>query len=325
MLQPVQAPAIGVRVAGSDRPCSLYVYSDGSWGGASDLPADAPVRPLLAAAARNLHEAMAAWEQRMADGLLPTLGTATQPADSSAQFERDRALRFLAREMRETIRVDSMVAEIAARPNGSDRESLSVRIWVAREVDAAPTGKRREFDLYSMRLEWAHGSGGWALGRISGFAATYWPPEVDSRVPTPFPARPPLWAQATNEERERLGAKIAGRWRDITWIEDGTMLPPYPVVRDAEPPTPFGVPVPAKTVQPAYPEFAREAQIVGMVVLHVLVGTEGGVEDVKLVRGVTGLNDAAMDAVRQWIFEPAKDEAGNPVPAWYEAKFDFHF
>jgi protein TonB len=83
-------------------------------------------------------------------------------------------------------------------------------------------------------------------------------------------------------------------------------------------------PVPVTTVQPAYPEFAREAQIQGKVVLHVLVGKDGRVKNVKVARGVTGLNDAAMDAVRKWVFKPALSN-NKPVAVWVEVPVDFHF
>ncbi len=83
-------------------------------------------------------------------------------------------------------------------------------------------------------------------------------------------------------------------------------------------------PVPVTTVQPAYPEFAREAQIQGKVVLHVLVGKDGRVKNVKVAKGVTGLNEEAMKAVKQWVFKPALSN-NKPVAVWVEVPIDFHF
>ncbi|HEY6573088.1 MAG TPA: TonB family protein [Candidatus Eisenbacteria bacterium] len=83
-------------------------------------------------------------------------------------------------------------------------------------------------------------------------------------------------------------------------------------------------PVPVTTVQPVYPEFAREAQIQGKVVLHVLVGKDGRVKNVKVAKGVTGLNEAAMDAVKRWVFKPALSN-NKPVAVWVEVPVDFHF
>jgi len=83
-------------------------------------------------------------------------------------------------------------------------------------------------------------------------------------------------------------------------------------------------PVPVNRVDPVYPEFAREAQIQGKVVLHVLVGKDGRVKDVKVFKGVTGLNEAATTAVRKWVFKPALSN-NKPVAVWVEVPVDFHF
>jgi periplasmic protein TonB len=83
-------------------------------------------------------------------------------------------------------------------------------------------------------------------------------------------------------------------------------------------------PVAVTQVQPAYPEFAREAQIQGRVTLHVLVGKDGRVKNVKVIRGVTGLNEAAVSAIKQWVFKPALSN-NKPVAVWVEIPMDFHF
>jgi len=81
-------------------------------------------------------------------------------------------------------------------------------------------------------------------------------------------------------------------------------------------------PVPVRRVEPRYPEFAREAQIQGTVTLHVLVGRGGRVTNVKVLQGVTGLNEAAVDAVKQWVFKPALSNR-KPVAVWLEIPIDF--
>jgi protein TonB len=83
-------------------------------------------------------------------------------------------------------------------------------------------------------------------------------------------------------------------------------------------------PVPVFTVQPEYPGFARDAQIQGKVILHVLVGKDGRVKNVKVHKGVTGLNDAAIEAVKKWVFKPALSN-NKPVAVWVEVPVDFHF
>jgi len=83
-------------------------------------------------------------------------------------------------------------------------------------------------------------------------------------------------------------------------------------------------PAPVTQVEPTYPEFAREAQIQGKVTLHVLVGKDGRVKNVKVIKGVTGLNEAAVDAIKKWVFKPALSN-NKPVAVWVEVPMDFHF
>jgi len=77
------------------------------------------------------------------------------------------------------------------------------------------------------------------------------------------------------------------------------------------------LPVPIKKVQPIYPASAREAQIRGKVVLFVLVDADGRVKNIKITRGVLGLNEAAVDCVRQWAFRPALSN-NKSVAAWIQ-------
>lgn len=57
-------------------------------------------------------------------------------------------------------------------------------------------------------------------------------------------------------------------------------------------------------VQPEYPPHAREQHIQGNVLLHVIIGNEGNVENVQLITGHPLLAPAAIDAVRQWRYKP---------------------
>jgi TonB family protein len=81
-------------------------------------------------------------------------------------------------------------------------------------------------------------------------------------------------------------------------------------------------PSPLHMERPIYPEFAREAQIRGVVRVHVLVGVDGRVKNAKLVQGVTGLNDTVLHAARQWTFTPARHE-NRPVASWTQLAFEF--
>ena len=81
-------------------------------------------------------------------------------------------------------------------------------------------------------------------------------------------------------------------------------------------------PVPKSTPLPVYPEFARKALIDGTVVLQILVNADGVVRNVKVIKGVSGIDQAAVDIVKQWTFWPARKN-GEPVAAWTTVPFVF--
>jgi protein TonB len=58
------------------------------------------------------------------------------------------------------------------------------------------------------------------------------------------------------------------------------------------------------TVNPVYPPEALAQKLHGAVVLQALVGRDGSVEDLKIVRGYFILGRAAIAAVKQWRFQP---------------------
>ncbi len=68
---------------------------------------------------------------------------------------------------------------------------------------------------------------------------------------------------------------------------------------------------------PLYPEAARRARIQGVVVLECVIGKDGEVDSVKVLRGLPlGLTEAAVDAVNKWRFEPSTLN-GKPVEVLY--------
>jgi TonB family protein len=58
------------------------------------------------------------------------------------------------------------------------------------------------------------------------------------------------------------------------------------------------------SVPPVYPALARAAGVQGTVVLQVEISTEGRVQNVSVMSGHALLNDAAIQAVRQWTYKP---------------------
>lgn len=59
-----------------------------------------------------------------------------------------------------------------------------------------------------------------------------------------------------------------------------------------------------KKVEPLYPDEAKKAGIDGIVILEVTTDKEGLVQDVKVLRSIPALDDAAIEAIKQWVYEP---------------------
>ena len=60
----------------------------------------------------------------------------------------------------------------------------------------------------------------------------------------------------------------------------------------------------SQPVDPVYPDAAKASGQRGSVVLQVLVGRDGAVQDAKFLQGSLIFARAAIDAVRQWRFKP---------------------
>jgi TonB family protein len=67
-----------------------------------------------------------------------------------------------------------------------------------------------------------------------------------------------------------------------------------------------------KQVEPTYPPLARQTRISGTVRLHAIIGKDGAVQEVEVVSGHPLLLQAAMNAVKQWVYQPTLLD-GKPV------------
>lgn len=128
------------------------------------------------------------------------------------------------------------------------------------------------------------------------------PPPPTPAVPEPAPVAPPAVAGGERPAPGGAGAVAVP-------VETEPASPePYAAL-------PFGAepPVLKKRVEPQYPAPARKAGLGGEVVLQVVVerdGTIGGVFAVQ--EAPMGLTTAAVDAVRQWVYTPARLD-GRPI------------
>jgi TonB family protein len=55
---------------------------------------------------------------------------------------------------------------------------------------------------------------------------------------------------------------------------------------------------------PVYPPAAKKAKIQGKVVLDAVIGTDGNVENLRVISGPQELQQSALDAVRKWTYKP---------------------
>jgi TonB family protein len=77
-----------------------------------------------------------------------------------------------------------------------------------------------------------------------------------------------------------------------------------------------------KKVEPVYPETARLAGVEGTVILAVRARVDGTVEDAIVLRSVPLLDQAAIDAVKQWIYAPFIVD-GKAAPAVFTVTVNF--
>jgi len=131
---------------------------------------------------------------------------------------------------------------------------------------------------------------------------------------------------------------IARGDRGIVGSRDGAAVPYFFLT--VEPLKPLRPPVPlvqgekgeitppkiVSKVSPAFPEEARKARIDGVVILECAIGADGSVGEIKAVRSEPmGLTEAAINAVSQWRYEPARNAKGKAVAVTSTVTISFMF
>jgi len=76
-----------------------------------------------------------------------------------------------------------------------------------------------------------------------------------------------------------------------------------------------GYPECAYCPSPIYSDEARKAKYQGVVVLQAVITPDGRAININVVKGPgLGLEERAIDKVREWRFKPALGPGGKPVP-----------
>lgn len=66
-------------------------------------------------------------------------------------------------------------------------------------------------------------------------------------------------------------------------------------------------------VAPVYPDIAKQARVQGIVILEAIIDPQGAVTNVRVLRSIPLLDQSAIEAVKQWKYEPTLLN-GMPVP-----------
>ena len=116
--------------------------------------------------------------------------------------------------------------------------------------------------------------------------------------------------------------EVGGVYTGVT-----TPLPPPPPPAPAPvKPMPVGglikYPQKVRDARPIYPPIAVAAKKEGLVLIEAIIATDGTVQNLRVIRSIPLLDQAALDAVKQWRFTPSTLN-GVPVPVILTITVDF--
>jgi TonB family protein len=169
--------------------------------------------------------------------------------------------------------------------------------------------------------------------------AAAWPPG-SAESAEPAPKKPSLGEAALTKPKLKRRAKSGGvaapSLTDTPAVSAAASLGAGLVPESASqpaapvpltPPTPVGGDVkPARllsSVSPVYPSIARSQRLAGDVRIDALIDSNGRVSSMKVISGPPLLHQAAMDALRQWKYQPATLN-GSAVPMHLTVTLQFH-
>jgi len=112
----------------------------------------------------------------------------------------------------------------------------------------------------------------------------------------------------------------------IDTIGQQIVVRPPEALRQTGPVRVADLPVPPRKivdVRPVYSEMARQTRTEGTVVLEAVLDPTGSVTQLRVVRSVPLLDQAALDAVRRWKYSPSMI-GGRPVSVLMTITITFH-
>jgi protein TonB len=150
------------------------------------------------------------------------------------------------------------------------------------------------------------------------------PVRVEDNTKAPISAPSDILPESAAPAREMIEGGVAS-----PGVESGPpLLGPLGVSESVAPPPPPPVPPPPRLVRvggtireprkivhvaPIYPEIARQARAQGVVVIEAILDATGKVDSLKVLNSQPLLDNAAVQAVRQWRYTPTELN-GVPVP-----------
>ena len=131
-------------------------------------------------------------------------------------------------------------------------------------------------------------------------------PDADAEVLAHGTLRNPEPSNAPPVMGDPVATGPAPSWVEGTVRVGGAIRPPAKV----------------KHVPPAYPFAARDAKVTGVVIVEARVEADGRIINARVLRSIPALDEAALDAVKQWEFTPTLVN-GVPTPVMMTVTIQF--
>jgi protein TonB len=151
-------------------------------------------------------------------------------------------------------------------------------------------------------------------------------PPLPDRVPPSQPVENPNAAPVVAPDAITPEKPFETDWRepDIPGVVPGvgtaeirSIIEPLPPPPAPQAPVRVGgairSPMIVRKVDPVYPPIAQAARVQGIVIIEATIGADGQIVNARVLRSVPLLDQAALDAVRQWQYTPTLLN-GVPVP-----------